>query len=205
MNSNPSDWNDTELYSYYYTIGKSIIILLCSHILELINIICFVLSTLLILICVCLLTISLYLSEIIKNNYKEYNLPNLKDIINIIININGKQISNYISVIYWLNSKFIDHSIDSESEGHTDQDENDDNIPVCTDDEDDDEEETEEDNTSLDEIETDETNDTSVETNDTSIETPDNPDESGDHEEIEVNENNVSIVTDDEDDEEVTE
>lgn len=187
-NSNPSEENDTEMYSYYNTIGKSIIILLCNHILEIINILCFVLSTILILICVCLLTISLYINEIIKNNYKKYNLPNLKDIIDIIININAKQISNYINVFYLLNSKFIDHSIDSENEGNTDQDETDDNIPVCTDDE----EETEEDNnedTSLDAIETDETNDTSVETPDTSVETHDNPDESRDHEELEEFEN----------------
>jgi hypothetical protein len=162
----PTKLNDIELYSYYHTISKSMIILLCNHVLEIVNILCFILSNILMLLCIFLLTVSLYISKLIKDNCAEYNLPCLKDIIDTIMNINTKQISTYINVIYTMSNSLIDHSIVSDGEDEDNHKENsNENTDISVE---------------TNEYDTDDTSDQS--SNNTSQETPDNPDESGDKE-----------------------
>lgn len=101
--NNQDNMNDTREYyagqneySQYYRTSKTITILLYSHVLEILSILCVISCIILLLLCTLILTVSLYLTEMVKNNYNKHNLPNLKNIITLYIDTVSEQISNYI-------------------------------------------------------------------------------------------------------------
>ena len=97
MNNNRE--TDTEdRFSPYYRASKNITILLYSHVLELMSILCVISCIMLLLLCTWVLTMSLYINEMINNNYNKNSLPNLKMVIQVYIGTISEQISNYITL-----------------------------------------------------------------------------------------------------------
>ena len=102
--NNQDNMNDTREfasqteYSQYYRTSKTITILLYSYVLEILSILCVISCIILLLMCTLILTVSLYLTEMVKNNYNKHNLPNLKNIISLYIGTVSEQISNYITL-----------------------------------------------------------------------------------------------------------
>jgi hypothetical protein len=76
---------------------------------------------------------SLYLTEMVKNNYNKHNLPNLKNIISLYIGTVSEQISNYITLSKLVASSNIIIKQESDSSSSSEQlsdnwnDENEDN------------------------------------------------------------------------------
>jgi hypothetical protein len=102
--NNQDNMDDTREYAgqndylQYYRTSKTITILLYSHVLEILSILCVISCIILLLLCTLILTMSLYLTEMVKNNYNKHNLPNLKNIISLYIGTVSEQISNYITL-----------------------------------------------------------------------------------------------------------
>ena len=92
------DGDGPDDFSQCYRNSKTITILLYSHVIEIISILCVILCIILLLLCTLILTVSLYLTEIVKNNYNKHNLPDLKNIIDLYIGTVSEEISNYITL-----------------------------------------------------------------------------------------------------------
>lgn len=107
MNSEGQEINNDDMFSPYYRTSKIITVLLCNHILEIMSILCVISCIILLLLCTLILTISLYLTEMVKNNYNKHNLPNLKMVIQVYIATISKQISNYITLSKLMSSANI--------------------------------------------------------------------------------------------------
>ncbi len=106
MNNNRE--TDTEdRFSPYYRASKNITILLYSHVLELMSILCVISCIMLLLLCTWVLTMSLYINEMINNNYNKNSLPNLKMVIQVYIGTISEQISNYITLSKLFRSNII--------------------------------------------------------------------------------------------------
>ena len=120
-------------YLQYYRTSKTITILLYSHVLEILSILCVISCIILLLLCTLILTMSLYLTEMVKNNYNKHNLPNLKNIISLYIGTVSEQISNYITLSKLVASSNIIIKQESDSSSSSEQlsdnwnDENEDN------------------------------------------------------------------------------
>ena len=123
--NNQDNMNDTREfasqteYSQYYRTSKTITILLYSYVLEILSILCVISCIILLLMCTLILTVSLYLTEMVKNNYNKHNLPNLKNIITLYIDTVSEQISNYITLSKLMTSSNIIIKQESDSSSNS--------------------------------------------------------------------------------------
>lgn len=124
--NNQDNMNDTteyyagqNEYSQYYRTSKTITVLLYSHVLEILSILCVISCIILLLLCTLILTMSLYLTEMIKNNYNKHNLPDLKNIIDLYIGTVSDQISNYITLSKLMTSSNIIIKQESDSSSNS--------------------------------------------------------------------------------------
>ena len=123
--NNQDNMNDTREfasqneYSQYYRTSKTITTLLYSHVLEILSILCVISCIILLLLCTLILTMSLYLTEMIKNNYNNHNLPDLKNIITLYIGTVSEQISNYITLSKLMTSSNIIIKQESDSSSNS--------------------------------------------------------------------------------------
>lgn len=106
MNNN-RETDKEDRFSPYYRTSKNITILLYSHVLELMSILCVISCIMLLLLCTWVLTMSLYINEMINNNYNKNSLPNLKMVIQVYIGTISEQISNYITLSKLFRSNII--------------------------------------------------------------------------------------------------
>jgi len=126
--NNQDNMDDTREYAgqndylQYYRTGKTITVLLYSQLLEILSILCVISCIILLLLCTLTLTMSLYFTEMVKNNYNKHNLPNLKNIISVYIDTVSEQLSNYITLSKLMASSNIIIKQESDSSSNNSED-----------------------------------------------------------------------------------
>lgn len=126
--NNQDNMDDTREYAgqndylQYYRTGKTITVLLYSQLLEILSILCVISCIILLLLCTLTLTMSLYFTEMVKNNYNKHKLPNLKNIISVYIDTVSEQLSNYITLSKLMASSNIIIKQESDSSSNNSED-----------------------------------------------------------------------------------